>query len=120
MCRNGEVPEEAKKLARTYSLEIQVSEDSTEIEIVAAPRLKSVEYSDLYTPGRVWSLDIVDEFVDLSKDCALFVDDVAHSPKIKEAHALKFRPRMNTKGDKRVQVVVNGDTVFDEVIRQKT
>lgn len=120
MCSADDVPEEAKRLARAFSLEIQVSDDEEELRIVAVPKVKLAVFRDSYCPGRIWSLDIVDEFVDLSKDAKLVIADTYYKPKIQEAHALKFRQRLDAVGDQKVSVVVDNTTIFSEIIKQKT
>lgn len=120
MCSFEDVPDEAKKLARLFSLEIQVSDEVEEIQILAVPKIRQVVFKDVYIPGRIWSLDIVDEFVDLSKPAQLIVGNISYKPKIQELHMLKFRQRIDAIGDQEVLVLVDEVYIFKEVIRQKT
>ena len=118
-CTGESIPAEAETLARTFSLEIRVSDDLEDIEIISTPSVKYASCSDYYVPGRVWPLDVLDEFTDLSKKAVLMIDDVSYSPRIHELHLLKFRPRIADDSEvKKISVSVGGVVILEDTIKR--
>jgi hypothetical protein len=113
------IPEEAIILARTFSLETRVEEAATEIQIVSEPRVRDISYSEDFVSGRIWSLDIHDEFTDMSTSCFLKVNDEIFYPKIQEKHIVKFRIRHKDCLEKRFYVYVNEKEYFSNRIHEK-
>jgi hypothetical protein len=113
------IPEEAIILARTFSLETRVEEAATEIQIVSEPRIRDISYSEDYVAGRIWSLDIHDEFTDMSTSCFLKIDDEIFHPKINEKHIVKFRIRHKDCSKKQFYVYVNKKEYFSNSIYGK-
>jgi len=113
------IPEEAIILARTFSLETRVEEAATEIQIVSEPRIRDISYSENYVPGRIWSLDIHDEFTDMSTSCFLKIDEEIFYPKINEKHIVKFRIRHKGCSEKQFYVYVNKKEYFSNSIHEK-
>ena len=113
------IPEEAIILARTFSLETRVEEAATEIQIVSEPRVRDISYSEDFVSGRIWSLDIHDEFTDMSTSCFLKVNDEIFYPKIQEKHIVKFRIRHKDCLEKQFYVYVNEKEYFTNSIHGK-
>lgn len=114
----GEIPEKAYELAKMYSLELRASDDVEEVVIVAAPETSYVEYANSYVTGRIWSLNIVDEFADMSNNPYMLVGDSKVRPAITEKHALKFRVRMRYTGSQDVLVFVDDKCVLELTLEQ--
>ena len=113
------IPEEAIILARTFSLETRVEEAATEVQIVSEPRIRDISYSEDYVSGRIWSLDIHDEFTDMSTSCFLKIDDEIFYPKINEKHIVKFRIRHKNSSEKQFHVYVSNKEYFSNSIYEK-
>lgn len=109
---NGSLPNEALQIAKTFSLEIKIDESAEKIEIVSEPKIKEISYEEKYIRNRIWSLDIHDEFVDMSETCFLKINDEVFYPKIKEKHIIKFRIRHKTGQEKSFSVFVNEKEYF--------
>ena len=116
---DGVVPDEAVRIAKMFSLEIKAEEESKEIKIVSEPRVKEVFYEEKYLLGKIWSLDIHDEFVDMKKDCYLKIEDKVFSPKIKEAHVVKFRVRQSKPKSLQFSVYIDGTEYLTAQILEK-
>lgn len=108
LVQGGKLPEEAVNIAKIFSLELRFSEDAKSIEIIAEPSIKDISYKKTYSVGKIWSLDIHDEFVDISKDCFLIMDGFIFYPRIREQHIAKFRVRPNLSSVSRFFVYIDG------------
>jgi hypothetical protein len=112
------MPEEVETLAKTYSLSIRIDDSVEEIQIVSKPKIKTISYMETYTQGSIWSVNIHDEFTDMSGECFLKVNDKTFFPKIKEKHIIKFRIRHDGDSKKLFTIYVDGkeylsDTIFE-------
>jgi hypothetical protein len=116
---NGSLPNEALQIAKTFSLEIKIDESAEKIKIVSEPRIKEIFHEKEYEPDKVWSLDIHDEFVDMSGECFLKTDDEIFYPKIKEKHIIKFRIRHKQSQEKTFSVFINGQEYFSSNIFER-
>lgn len=113
---DGKIPEEAKKLARMFSLETRISETANEIEIVSEPRIRDVSYSKNYALGRIWSLNVKNEFLDMVNECFVSVNGKIFYPKIQEKHAMKFRIRLTDRHQVNFVIYINGEVFFSDSI----
>jgi hypothetical protein len=116
---NGLPPDEALQIAKTFSLEIKIDESAEKIEIVSEPRIKEIFHEKEYEPNKVWSLDIHDEFVDMSGECFLKTGDEIFYPKIKEKHIIKFRIRHKQSQEKVFSVFINEKEYFSSIIFER-
>jgi hypothetical protein len=115
---NREVKIKAEELARLFMLEIRLT-DNDAVQIVCEPSEKLYEYNNFYQPEKIWVLDVIDEFIEISKNSYLLVDELKYFPKIREKHSLKFRPRISGHDAKRIRLFINGDEVLSDVIEEK-
>jgi hypothetical protein len=113
---DGKIPAEAKTLARMFSLETKISETASEIEIVSEPRIRDVSYSKTYALGRIWSLNVKNEFLDMVDECFVSINGKNFFPKIQEKHAMKFRIRLTDSHQVNFVIYVNGEAFFSDSI----
>ena len=113
---DGKIPAEAKTLARMFSLETKISETASEIEIVSEPRIRDVSYSKTYVLGRIWSLNVKNEFLDMINECFVSINEKIFYPKIQEKHAMKFRIRLTDSHQVNFVIYVNGEAFFSDSI----
>jgi hypothetical protein len=116
---NEIIPEEATTLARIFSLEIRLDETVEKIQIIPEPRIKEIIHTETYVPGKIWSLNIHDEFTDMSSGCFLKVDDETFYPKIQEKHIVKFRVRFKGNSKKTFSVYVDDKEYFSKEIFER-
>lgn len=115
-CINGKIPQEALNLARNTLLEIEVSDDYTSIGVHPIPELRFCNHPEVVEKGFIFSVDLIDEFTDLSKDIYLEVCDNKAIPKILEKHKAVFRTRLETVGKHHFRITSGGeDLYFGEV-----
>jgi hypothetical protein len=113
---DGKIPEKAQTLARMFSLETKISETATEIEIVSEPRIRDVSYSKTYALGRIWSLNVKNEFLDMINECFVSINGKNFYPKIQEKHAMKFRIRLTDSHQVNFVIYVNNEAFFSDSI----
>jgi hypothetical protein len=116
---NGIMPESAVRLGRLFSLEIRTDENCEEVKIVSEPNIKKITHDELYSVGKIWSLDIHDEFIDMSKNCYIKIEDDIFYPKIKESHILKFRVRPRKHNNCKFSVYINDEKYLTSEILEK-
>jgi hypothetical protein len=113
---DGKIPAKAKTLARMFSLETKISETASEIEIVSEPRIRDISYSKTYVLGRIWSLNVKNEFSDMVNECFVSINGKIFYPKIQEKHAMKFRIRLTDSHQVNFVIHINGEAFFSDSI----
>lgn len=113
---DDKIPEEARALARMFSLETRISETANEIEIVSEPRIRDVSYLKTYALGRIWSLNVKNEFLDMANECFVSINGRIFYPKIQEKHAMKFRIRLTDSCQVNFVIYINGEVFFSDSI----
>ena len=113
---DGKIPEKAQTLARMFSLETKISETASKIEIVSEPRIRDISYLKTYALGRIWSLNVKNEFLDMVNECFVSIDEKIFYPKIQEKHAMKFRIRLTDSYQVNFVIYINGEVFFSDSI----
>lgn len=111
-CVDGKIPQEALNLARNTLLEIEVSDDYTSIGVRPIPELRFCNHPEVVEKGFIFSVDLIDEFTDLSKDIYLEVCGNKAIPKILEKHKAVFRARLETIGKHHFKVTNDGQELY--------
>lgn len=100
---------EAEKLAKLSGLQIRYGnqEDgifANTISIISTPEVNNIEFKQTAKTGFVYSIDITNEFVVFDKKTTLRVTDKngteVFTPRLRENHIIRFRPRILTPGKK--------------------
>jgi hypothetical protein len=115
---NREVKTKAEELAKLFMLEIRLSDDDA-VQVVCEPSEKKCEYNNFYESGKIWVLDLVDEFTEIFENSYLLINEEKHLPKIQEKHSLKFRPRISGHENKTIRLFINGEEVVLDTIEEK-
>lgn len=118
MYKDDNPPKEAVLLAKRLSLPIRKSENISEVVAMFEPEIKLATCSNTFVSGRIWALDIFNEFIQMTKNTKLVIDEDEYFPKILELHAAKFRPRINSGGTKTAKVYVDDACIWEEEIRE--
>jgi len=109
MCIDGKIPSEAIRLAGILSIEIKTIDDCDVVHVANEPSIRQVSYSPVYSIGKIWDLDIVDEFLDMTTGVKLLIDGQEYEPKVQERHAAKFRIRLHCGGKKQIFLVAQNE-----------
>lgn len=112
-------PENVISMARIMSLPIKKVENAENIDVFIEPEIVSAKYSQNFCVGKIWELDIVNEFIKMNDTTKLIIDSNEYKPKILEAHVAKFRVRIESSGKKTVKVFVDDVCIFEESISEK-
>lgn len=100
---------EAEKLAKLSGLQIRYGnqEDgifANTISIISTPEVNNIEFKQTAKTGFVYSIDITNEFVVFDKKTTLRIADKngteVFTPRLRENHIIRFRPRIVTPGKK--------------------
>ena len=100
---------EAEKLAKLSGLQIRYGnqEDgifANTISIISTPEVNNIEFKQTAKTGFVYSIDITNEFVVFDKKTTLRITDKngteVFTPRLRENHIIRFRPRIVTPGKK--------------------
>jgi len=100
---------EAEKLAKLSGLQIRYGnqEDgifANAISIISTPEVNNIEFKQTAKTGFVYSIDITNEFLVFDKKTTLRITDSngteVFTPRLRENHIIRFRPRITTPGRK--------------------
>ena len=100
---------EAEKLAKLSGLQIRYGnqEDgifANTISIISTTEVNNIEFKQTAKTGFVYSIDITNEFVVFDKKTTLRITDKngteVFTPRLRENHIIRFRPRILTPGKK--------------------
>lgn len=114
LSNNSPIPEEAKLLAKDAQLSIREGSLGDGILkenvcIISIPEFASADFDRNVAAGRIFSVDITNEFVDIDKSVKMEIVapsglKTEHKPSLLERHVVKFRARFTDVGKHEVSV----------------
>lgn len=121
---DNEIPKKAIDLSKETHLQIRLGsiDDSfnlSDIDIIAIPEKRMLDFNKVIEKGFIQSIDYTDEFVDFNKKFVCKIKNnenkYFYTPKIVEKHCLKFRFRIHETGIYSIDIIgEDGNAVVSE------